>query len=90
MVLVNGGSASTSELLAGALRDGGGEASTDTGVGSSATSSSNDPISAGGARQVLLLGEATFGKGVSQEVAPLSDGSLLFFTNASYLTPARR
>lgn len=62
VVLVNGGSASASELLAGALHDSGG---------------------------ALLLGERTYGKGVTQAVATLSDSSLLFFTNALYVTPSR-
>ena len=57
---MNGGTASTSELLAGALHD-----------------------SAG----VKLIGEKTFGKGVTQRVVPLSDGSVLLVSTASYLTP---
>ena len=60
VVLVNGGTASTSELLAGALHD-----------------------SAG----VQLVGENTFGKGVTQRVVPLSDGSVLLVSTASYMTP---
>ena len=60
VVLVNGGTASTSELLAGALHD-----------------------SAG----VQLVGEKTFGKGVTQRVVPLSDGSVLLVSTASYMTP---
>lgn len=60
VVLVNGGTASTSELLAGALRDAAG---------------------------VPLVGEKTFGKGVTQRVVPLSDGSVLLVSTASYMTP---
>ena len=62
VVLVNGGTASTSELLAGALHD-----------------------SAG----VPLVGEKTFGKGITQRVVPLSDGSVLLVSTGSYMTPAR-
>lgn len=62
VVLVNGGTASTSELLAGALHD-----------------------SAG----VSLIGEKTFGKGITQRVVPLSDGSVLLVSTASYMTPNR-
>lgn len=61
-MLVNGGTASTSELLAGALHD-----------------------SAG----VPLIGEKTFGKGITQRVVPLSDGSVLLVSTASYMTPNR-
>ncbi|DBB17293.1 TPA: hypothetical protein ACH3X3_014339 [Trebouxia sp. C0006] len=60
VVLVNGGTASTSELLAGALHDAAG---------------------------VPLVGEKTFGKGVTQRVVPLSDGSVLLVSTASYMTP---
>ena len=62
VVLVNGGTASTSELLAGALHDAAG---------------------------VLLIGEQTFGKGVTQRVVNLSDGSVLLVSTASYMTPKR-
>lgn len=57
---MNGGTASTSELLAGALHDAAG---------------------------VPLVGEKTFGKGVTQRVVPLSDGSVLLVSTASYMTP---
>lgn len=57
---MNGGTASTSELLAGALHD-----------------------SAG----VPLIGEKTFGKGITQRVVPLSDGSVFLVSTASYMTP---
>ncbi len=60
VVLVNDGTASTSELLAGALHDAAG---------------------------VPLVGEKTFGKGVTQRVVPLSDGSVLLVSTASYMTP---
>ncbi len=60
VILVNGGTASTSELLAGALHDAAG---------------------------VPLVGEKTFGKGVTQRVVPLSDGSVLLVSTASYMTP---
>ena len=62
VVMVNGGTASTSELLAGALHD-----------------------SAG----VPLVGEKTFGKGITQRVVPLSDGSVLLVSTATYMTPNR-
>lgn len=60
MVLVNGGTASASELLAAALQD---------------------------AKGVPLIGERTFGKGVTQRVVPLSDASILLLSTASYMTP---
>ena len=60
VVLVNGGTASASELLAGALHDAAG---------------------------IPLIGEKTFGKGVTQRVVPLSDGSILLVSTASYMTP---
>lgn len=61
VVLVNGGTASTSELLAGALHD-------DVGA--------------------QLLGSRTFGKGRTQRVIRLSDGSALLVSIALYTTPA--
>ena len=60
VILVNGGTASASELLAGALHDAAG---------------------------IPLIGEKTFGKGVTQRVVPLSDGSILLVSTASYMTP---
>lgn len=62
VVLVNGGTASTSELLAGALHD---------------------------SARVPLVGEKTFGKGITQRVVPLSDGSVLLVSTATYMTPNR-
>lgn len=59
-VLVNGQSASASEILAGALKD----------------SNRGD-----------VIGETTFGKGKIQSVFELSDGSALFVTVATYVTP---
>jgi len=60
IVLINQGSASGSEILAGALRDN---------------------------RGVMLLGEASFGKGSVQELAELRGGFSLKITIAKWLTP---
>lgn len=61
VVLVNGASASASEILAGALKD-------------------NDAA--------VLVGTTTYGKGLVQEIAPLSDGSALKVTIERYYTPS--
>ena len=60
-MLVNGGTASTSELLAGALRD----------DGTNAT----------------LVGEKTFGKGTTQKVLPLSNGSTVLISSQTFTLP---
>jgi carboxyl-terminal processing protease len=59
-VLVDGGSASASEIVAGALRD---------------------------HERATIVGERTFGKGVFQEVQPLSNGGALDLTVGSYFLP---
>jgi carboxyl-terminal processing protease len=60
-VLVDGGSASASEIVAGALRDTG---------------------------RAALVGTNTFGKGLVQEVEPLSNGGYLDLTVANYYLPS--
>ena len=61
VVLVDGGSASASEIVAGALRDRG---------------------------RADVVGTRTFGKGLVQEVEPLSNGGVLDLTVANYYLPS--
>ena len=61
VVLVDGGSASASEIVAGALRDRG---------------------------RAMLVGTSTFGKGLVQEVEPLTNGGYLDLTVANYYLPS--
>lgn len=61
VVLVNGGSASASEIVAGALQD---------------------------HNRALIVGTATFGKGLVQTVVPLSKGRAIKLTTSRYYTPS--
>ena len=61
VILTNGGSASASEVLTGALKDNG---------------------------KAVLVGEKTYGKGVTQIPFTLSDNSLIKVTNSRYYTPS--
>ena len=61
VVLVNQGSASASEIVAGALRD---------------------------LKQIKLVGQQTFGKGVVQSTEEFKDGSVLKYTIAEWFTPS--
>lgn len=60
VILVNQGSASASEIVAGALRD---------------------------LKDIQLVGQQTFGKGLVQSTKKFSDGSALKYTIAEWLTP---
>ena len=60
VVLVDGGSASASEIVTGALRD---------------------------RHRAIVVGTRTFGKGLVQEVKPLSNGGVLDITVANYYLP---
>lgn len=60
VVLINGNSASASEIFAGCMKDYG---------------------------VATLVGTTTFGKGIVQQVIPLSDGSAVKLTIAKYFTP---
>lgn len=60
VVLVNGNSASASEVMTGALKDNG---------------------------AARIVGTRTFGKGIVQELFPLSDGGAVKLTTAHYYTP---
>jgi carboxyl-terminal processing protease len=61
VILVNQGSASASEIVAGALRD---------------------------LKQIKLVGQQTFGKGVVQSTKEFKDGSALKYTIAEWFTPS--
>ena len=61
VILVNGASASASELFTEAMRD---------------------------YDKAIVVGEKTYGKGVMQNVIPLSDGSAIKFTVAGYFPPS--
>ncbi|MHB8169293.1 MAG: S41 family peptidase [Thermoleophilia bacterium] len=61
VLLVNGNTASASEIVAGAVKDD---------------------------HRGTLIGEKTFGKGVVQDLTPLSNGGALKYTSGSYYTPS--
>lgn len=61
VILVNQGSASASEIVAGALRD---------------------------LKDIELVGQKTFGKGLVQSTKEFSDGSVLKYTIAEWFTPS--
>lgn len=60
VLLVDGNTASASEILTGALRDN---------------------------KLATIIGTKTFGKGITQIIAPLEDGSGVKITNSKYYTP---
>ena len=60
-MIVNSGSASASEIVAGALQD---------------------------HNRALIVGTATFGKGLVQTVVPLSKGRAIKLTTSRYYTPS--
>ncbi|MCR4641074.1 MAG: S41 family peptidase [Lachnospiraceae bacterium] len=60
VVLVNGNSASASEILAGAIKD---------------------------YKKGTIMGTTTFGKGIVQQIFPLTDGSAVKLTVSHYYTP---
>jgi len=72
-VLVNGGTASTSELVAAALR----------GKGSGSKENPPSFVSSG----ALLVGGSTFGKARTQRTVPLAGGGLLLVSNLRYVSP---
>ncbi|MBR0381029.1 MAG: S41 family peptidase [Eubacterium sp.] len=60
VILVNGNSASASEIMTGCLKD---------------------------YKLATIVGSKTYGKGIVQNIFPLSDGTALKFTTAKYYTP---
>ncbi len=60
IILVNGNTASASEIMTGCLKDYG---------------------------KATVVGTTTYGKGIVQNIMPLTDGSAIKFTIAKYYTP---
>ena len=63
VILINKGSASASEIVAGAIQD---------------------------SKRGIAIGEPSFGKGLVQQIYPLSDNSAITISTSEYYTPNGR